>query len=347
MASRPDEPPESIILGQFDGLRNTVSRERLTTADLGKALNVDLDDAGQLRRRRGRTLVSAGDFHSLHRFGATVYGVKNSQLGIIRPNYTFEPLALASADPLSYTDVGETLFFSSASVSGKLLDTALLPWGQTGGAGGWISPVVSPTETLGEIAGQLLHAPPLATEITHYKGRIYLASRQWVWATELYLYDLVDRTRNFVPFPDDVIMLRAVEEGIFVGTLGGIYFLRGTLSTGLAQSKISDAVVVKGSAVVMPASRVYPQARDSVPAEGDAVVFLTDQGIMAGFDNGQIFNLTYTRMNFPPAQQAAALYREQDGVNQYLAVTDTGGSPSAQVRIGEYVEAEIRRFQGG
>ena len=30
-----------------------------------------------------------------------------------------------------------------------------------------------------------------------YKGRIYLAAGPVVWATELYLYDLVDKNRNY------------------------------------------------------------------------------------------------------------------------------------------------------
>lgn len=77
------------------------------------------------------------------------------------------------------------------------------------------------------------------------------------------------------------------------------------------------------------------------------MVFLTDQGVCAVFNGGQLFNLTHTNMAFPKAVRAAGLYREQDGVNQYLATADTAGTPTAQVRIGDYVEAEIVRFQGG
>ena len=347
MPEREDELPESIVLQVFEGLRNNVAPERLKPGELERALNVDIDDAGQVRRRRGRTLVSSGNYHSLKPHMGEVYGVKNGELGVIAPNYTFSSIVAVGSDPLSYTSVDDTLYFSSRSASGKIRGYTATSWGQTGGAGEWLSPVISPTETMGEVFGQMLNAPPLAEFITYYKGRIYLGSRKWIWGTELYRYDEVDRTRNFVQVTSDLTMLEAVENGIFVGAEDGIRFLSGTLSKGLKHDKISDAVPVRGSVARMPASRVYPQARDSVPAEGNAIVFLTNQGIMAGFDNGQIFNLTYTKMNFPKAVSAAGLYREQDGVNQYAVVTDTAGTPSAQVRIGDYVEAEIRRFQGG
>lgn len=348
MASRPeDELPDSIIVGQFLGLKNVVERERLQMGELRKALNVDIDDAGQARRRRGQTRVSTGSFHSLFDHCGDVYGVKDGQLGTIGTDYTFSNLATAGS-ALSYASVGDVLYYSSETDSGKIVDGANQAWGQTGGAGDWISPVISPTETLGEVAGMFLHKPPLASRITYYKGRIYLASRRWIWATELYLYDKVDRTKGFIQLAKDIVMLEAMENGIFVGTEDGIHFLGGTMSGGLKNDRISDAIVVPGSEARMPASRVYPQARDSVPAEGDAVVFLTDQGIIAGFDNGQIFNLTHTQVQFPDAASAAGLYREQDGVNQYIASADSRGDPStSKVRIGDYVSAEIVRFQGG
>ena len=43
------------------------------------------------------------------------------------------------------------------------------------------------------------------------------------------------------------------------------------------------------------------------------------------------------------AGSAAAFYRRQDGVNQYIAVTNSGGTPSANTRIGDYVDAELIR----
>jgi hypothetical protein len=52
-------------------------------------------------------------------------------------------------------------------------------------------------------------------------------------------------------------------------------------------------------------------------------------------------------MAFPAGVSAAALFRQDQGANSYIAAVDSAGGPSANARIGDYVDAEIRRFQGG
>jgi hypothetical protein len=348
MASRPDELPDSIVLGQFTGIRNTVAPERLAPGDLEAAVNVDLDDTGQLRRRRGVTQVDDASYHSLRTIAGRVVGVKDGELGTIGANYAFTGLVSVGEDPLSYTAVGETIYFSSRSASGKIVDGVAQAWGQVGGEGQWLSPVVQPTETLGAIRGKLVGAPPLATEIEHYNGRIYLANDRWLWATELYLYDLVDKTRNFIPFEDPITMVRAVNDGCYVGTTRQLFFLSGLFAQGMKRTTVMDAPVIRGSAVSVPTANVHPAARTQPVPEGDSPVFLTRDGVCLGLDGGQVYNLTRGRVVFPGAVSAAALYREDQGANSYVAVTDSAGGPAANARIGDYVDAEvIRASQGG
>ena len=342
MASQPDLP-ESILLSQFTGIRNTVSEERLQLGDLSAAVNVDIDDAGQLRRRRGYVPISAGHHHSLAEVSGRVVVVRDGTLGFLDAGLRFDPIVEVGTDPLAYTSVGTTIYYSSRSASGKIVNGQPQPWGDRDGAGQWISPVIRPTETLGAIAGRMLSAPPLATEIELYKGRIYLASGPVVWATELYLYDLVDKNRNYVLLEDDVTMLAAVGNGLYVGTARQLLFLGGVLSKGLQLQTVLDTPVLAGSMVQVPLSKVHPQARQGPVPEGDAPVFMTGAGICLGLDGGEVFNLTQGRVVFPQAQRVAALYREDQGANSYLAVADSAGGPGANARIGDYVDAEIVR----
>lgn len=347
MASRPpEELPESLVIGQLRGVKNTVTPERLMLGELEAAVNVDIDDAGQVHRRRGQTLVSAGDFHSLYKTGATCYGVKNGTLGIIRPDYTFSSIVATGADTLSYVMVADILYYSSLSTAGKVVAGVAQAWGELDGAGQWVSPVIVPTDTLGAVVGEYHHSPPRGQLITYYKGRIYIANDRTIWATMLYLYDRVDRSRNFVQLEHEITMLEAVGDGLYVGTTGGLYFLQGTLSDGLKLDHIDSAPVARGSAVWIPSTNIRPQIREDVIPEGEAIVFMTEAGICAGFDGGSVYNLTRSRVVFPGVANAAALYREQDGVSSFVAVVDSGGDPSNKARIGDFVDAEIRRFQG-
>lgn len=348
MASRPPDAPETIVVGQYAGIRNTVSRERLQPDDLAAAVNVDIDDVGQARRRRGYVKRLAGDFHSAVTIAGQVLGVRDGWLGQIFPDWTFQAVVEVGPEALSYTNVGSDIYYSSLTASGKIVGGTRFPWGMEVSPGQWLSPVITPTDTLGEIAGKMLGAPPMAQELEHYKGRIYLAAGKLLWATELFQYDHVDKTRNYIPFEDDITMVAAVTDGLYVGTTAHLFFLDGTLSEGFARSTVMAGGVIRGSRVSVPTSRVHPEARTRPTPEDDGPVFMTTRGVCAGMANGEVFNITQDRMVFPAAQRAAALYREDQGANSYLAVTDSGGTPEANARIGDYVDAQIvRASQGG
>jgi len=341
MASQP--PPESIIVGQFAGVKNTVSRERLQQGELETAINVDIDDAGQIRRRRGVTLREGSRYHSARTLAGRTFVVRSGVLGTLARDFSFTPIADVGPDYLCYTSVGETVYYASRVTSGKIVDGQARAWGMAASPGEWLSPVMRPTETLGAVAGKLLGAPPLATDIEAYKGRIYLAHKNVLWATELYLYDKVDKTKGFLQFEHDITMVRAVETGLFVGTEAQTFFLQGTWSTGLKRLIVVDSPTVRGSPATALAADVHPNAKSGNVPEGNAILFMTGEGICAGFDDGQVFNLTRGRMVFPSAVSAAALYRADQGANAYVAVADSAGGPSANARIGDYVDAEIVR----
>lgn len=342
MASRPDEPPESIVLSQFSGIRNTVDRERLGLTDLEVARNVDFDSVGQPRRRRGYELKIAGDFHSIRTIGGRVLGVKDGELGEIVSGPAFDGLGYTIGQkPLSYAQVGDVTYFASEIASGKLQGDLVSQWGLSNDAGQWVSPVVLETATLGKVSGRTLRAPPLASLIAYYRGRIYLASGRYLWATELYLYDHVERERNFIQFEHDITMIAPVDDGIYLGTTDAVYFLSGSFGQGMPRQKLMDTGAVRGSSVEVPTSE-QASAGQALP-EAMGVMFLTSSGVCVGAPGGQLVNRTRSRVVFPGITDAAALYREDQGATSYVAVTNSGGGPAANARIGDFVDAEIVR----
>lgn len=346
----PTPPPDSVEFGHFEGLKNTVTPERLKATDLWIAKNIDLDDAGQARRRRGFRRVANGSWHSIYSDSSgLVLGVKDGVLGIVQPDYSFDPLLPSvGAEYLDYIRVGNTVYFSSLSSSGKfdLVSGQVLPWGQTGGDATWLSPVVHPTPTLGPVNGRLLGRVPMANCLTYYNGRIYMGCGKLLWATELFAYDLVDKTRTFFQFEDDITMLYSVNDGVYVGTTANLFFLKGDRLP-LARNYLMDYGVIPRSAVGVPAELITPQlSQDPHSPVKNGVIFLTQSGVVAGFESGITYNLTQADVIFPAAQQAATMFRRQDGINQFVAVMNSNGDPVDNARIGDYVDAEIRRFQG-
>ena len=353
-APQPDQTqqPESVILGRFDGIRNTVKRERMGPRDLVRAINVDLDDDGQLHRRRGFTKVAAGAFSSLFQSNSNViYGVKDGDLGIVNPDYSFNILRSnvldtsgSLLDKLVYAQVGPQIYFTSAYSSGIIdTNTSIVgDWGQDQDI--WLSPVINPTATLPEIRGKLLGKPPLATSLTLYKGRLYLGQGNLVWATELYLYNYVDKTKAFLPFEGEVFWVGAVSDGIYVGTDEGVYYLNGDTFP-LKRIKVMDSAAIPGSLVVVPGELANPP---QVGLDADTPVsislgFMTTTGFCVGSEQGKCVNFTESRVFFPQARAAATGFRRQDGFNQYMVVADHGGDPKNNAAIGDYVDAQIIR----
>lgn len=342
---QPQVAPEPVILAGFKGLKNTVTSERLAGEDLERAINIDLDDAGQARRRRGYTLVAAGSYHSLFTaLSGTVYGVKNNDLGIIRADYAFTVLrAGVGPQPIAYVQVGEDIYFSSATTSGVIHpDATVTAWGALTSPGVWHSPVINPTATLPEIAGKLLGAPPFATALAYYNGRIYLANGRTLWATELFLYGFVDKTRTYLQFEADITMVGAVSNGLYVGTRDAVWFLSGAFDQ-MRRVIALDAGAVPRSMVSVP---VDVSTRSNEALTRASLMFMSDRGVCACQDGGIITNMTQSRVLMPAAVDAAALLRQQDGINQYVGVLTSPGAPTSTARVGDFIDAEIRRFQG-
>jgi hypothetical protein len=343
------------VLSSWDGLKNTLQPERLGPKDLVRARNVVLDDSGQPSRRRGYTLKLPGNVHSLFTsYQGTVLGVVNSELSIINPDYSHQPLAFIGTDPaagmpgLAYAQVGDLVYYVGKIDRGlvSIPGRSWGPWGDPDDL--WLSPVVNPTETLPPVAGRLLKQPPHATNITYFNGRLYLGQGRTLWATELYLYNYVDATSGYKLFEADITLLGAVSDGVYVGTKDGLWFLTGPTFAEMKRVWALDAGVIPGSMVYIPGELGNPPQvpLTAVTPIESAIMFMTAKGACIGLDGGRVTNLTETKYSFPEAVGAAALYRQQDGVNQYIARLESGGSPAQSAAIGDYLDVTIIRGSG-
>jgi len=334
---------DSVIFNEFTGLTNTVTEERLTKKQLLKGDNIDIDDVGQIRRRRGYRKLADGQFHSLYSDGTKTLVVKDGVLSRVYSDGTTVALKTGIGDErLAYVTVASDIYFCSSTVSGIVTETDMIEdWGATTSQGQWISPVVNPSDELPEIKGRLFGKPPTATSLAYLNGRIYLASDNMLWATELFLYGLVDKTRNFIQFESKITGLAHVQDGIYVGTETGVYFLTGAF-TEMRRIKVTDAAMIPGSVVYTRTDAIS----DKAPALAGVAFFLTTDGLCVGLPGGVCNNLTQARYLFPETGYMASMFRFQDGIAQYVGVLDNAGTPISRARVGDFVDAEIIRFSG-
>jgi hypothetical protein len=343
------------ILTSWDGLKNTLQPERLGDKDLVRARNVVLDDSGQPSRRRGYTLKLPGNVHSLFTsYQGVVLGVVNSELSIINPDYSHQPLTFIGTDPasgtppLAYSQVGDQVYYVGTVDRGvvNIPERSWSPWGDPTDL--WLSPVVNPTVTLPPIAGRLLKQPPNATCMSYFNGRLYLGQGPTLWATELFLYNYVDATAGYKLFEADITMIGTVTDGVYVGTREGVWFLTGPTFAEMKRQRVMDSGVVPGSMVDIPGELANPpQVPITATTQVEvSIMFMTTKGVCIAFDSGRTLNITEPKYIFPDSVSAAVMYRRQDGVNQYIAALQNGGSPMQSAAIGDYLDVTIIRGSG-
>jgi hypothetical protein len=169
-----------------------------------------------------------------------------------------------------------------------------------------------------------------------------------MWATELYLYNFVDATSGYKLFEADLTMIGTVSDGIYVGTKEGLWFLTGPTFAEMKRTRVMDSGVIPGSMVDLPGELGNPPQVPLVAMTPivSAIMFMTTKGVCIAFDSGKVTNMTETKYVFPDSVGAAALFRQQDGVNQYITTLQNGGSPIQGAAIGDYLDVTIIRGSG-
>lgn len=124
-------------IGPFLGINNRLPDFALSVRDKGDwlrdAVNVDIDNAGRIRRRAVATLVQAmSNADSLYLTSATSGYLRRGAAiyAITLPAYSETLLKVLSADaPLSWSEFNGVLYYSNGTDSGRIEGGVAYPWG--------------------------------------------------------------------------------------------------------------------------------------------------------------------------------------------------------------------------
>lgn len=129
----PVDPREGPFqFDDFRGLRNNVGANTFVPGDMVEALNIDIDDALNVHRRRGfSTSVTTAVDRSIWAHAAICLGVGSNALKLVNPDYTTKTLrsGLAAGRPLSYAVLGDRVFWSNGVETGVVQDGQNRTWG--------------------------------------------------------------------------------------------------------------------------------------------------------------------------------------------------------------------------
>lgn len=183
---------------------------------------------------------------------------------------------------------------------------------------------------------QYLDILPAGELLEYHAGRIWAAKGQFLYFTEALHYGLYNPRTSFFLFPAPITGLGAVEgSGIYV-LAGQTYFLSGNAPDAMEQTAVRSY-----GGPWQRMTKVPTTAIKGASGPGSLPVWMSDRGLHAGLAGGQVLDLTEPEVVMPRYARSAALYREEQGVKQLVAVGR--GGADASLAMGDSVVAEIRR----
>ena len=304
---------DTVAIGPFLGMNNRLPDTKLSTADgafLRNAVNVDLDNAGTLRRRAGAVRHLSGTAcHSLWSDGEHLYHADQSDLYCDGRSIF---AGLAPGMPLSYC----------ATPRGPACSNGVGIW--------WLAPSgLTAFSDEARAAARFdrlpLPAMPAGQIVRHHSGRLLVARGALLYYSEPFALHLNDPARGYIPFPAPITVVEPCGAGFFVCADKTYYF-----AGDIAQAEVRE---------VLPHGAVA-HTGTSVPNAPD-VWWWCERGMVRGTPDGQA---TYAQDKHVAVETAAAgamLHREQNGVQQLLAsMFNTRQSVAAATT---YMDAEIVR----
>ena len=274
----------------FKGIDNIHRPEELPLDKQVKARNVYVNDRGKYCRRPGRTLRLSGNIHSLFPVGDYLYCVRNGNLVYVDRAYNATILK-TGMDETSFSVIGTRIAFSDNVTIGYIKDLVAYDF----------------SDVTEEFKVKVFPSSLLRT----YRGRMYLVKDNVLWFTDAGNYGRIDTRKGFIMFPEDVAMVEAVDDGIYVSS-DRTYFLSGTSPDKFVQEVVDYGKAVKGT------SAVFDAVKMGSGNTGKIAVWLSDRGISMGMAGGKVMNPLEGSYQVPSCTEGAGFINTVDGL-YYIA----------------------------
>ena len=170
----------------------------------------------------------------------------------------------------------------------------------------------------------LCSPPPYMTNLCYAFGRIWGSSGDIVYYSEPFQPGWFRLTSNKYEFEDEVTMIAKVPTGLFIGMRKKTRFLEGTIPE---EMKLMDAGPGSISGTLAYCNNLPELGWTLGTAEkdfADVPVWLTEEGVVVGSPSGKFFNVTKNKLKMGIPERGASLYRNMEGVIQYLTSFKTG-----------------------
>lgn len=307
-----------------------LSGEQGTTL-LSTATDIDITRDGKIRRRKGWSLESSGDYHSLWQNSSVTFVVKNQVLGTLDSSLSFTPLVAASERPFVYADTGPEVYLSD-NQSVYRWDGELTRLDQEGRYDFARSDL-----DLADDATRY-NSPPPGHVYTWMFGRLWVGTATAIFYSRAYRPGQFDLTKDFLEIPE-ATLIQPTEDGYYLGTQTDVLYVSGGDPKKPSQTiTASPYPAILGTAAIVERNLFDPSVKT-----GKAVIWDSLGGKMLGLPGGNVEALTFKRHALGDISGGAAFLRESNGNTHHVSALKNRNSDSSNMRASDVATAEIVR----
>jgi hypothetical protein len=277
------------------GLNTRTDPVRLQPGELAIATNVVINEQGRIDRRTGYSSLLRTGTHSLFSAGNYLLGAVDGNLCVIEANGATTTLRSGIQGTVRYCRLGDTVYYVTPTQTGKVTARVHSAWT----AGTYVGPETD----------RQFYNPPAGQAIEIHSSRIYIAAGSVVWYSEPFAYDWFELRVGFMMFPERVTGLVSVVDGLWVLTLRDAYFVAG-MNPGQdsALRRMPGAGAAEGTMIKVPGDRMLSGENSLESA------MWCGKAIFAGGPEGQLLNISGSKLVLPAAQTGAAYYHNDRAV---------------------------------
>jgi hypothetical protein len=270
--SRNDQGSVRFLFGGLNNrIKGTQSPSKGVAVELTAAQNVTITDSYGIKSRPGFG-SALRDFDSAH----SVWSDGDTFLLFVGDEYVYRYSDGSFSAIFALSDGSKRVFyeqFGSVVVFSDGEDIATLENSE------------STASTIDDPDQDFKSAFPAARHLKEFNGRLYGAtSAGLIWSDTYHL--AIDRRNFLLPLGGDIKMVAPVKGGIFVSGNGKTLFLAGTGPEDFVSRTVLRQATIDGAYCQTDAAYLSDEL------SGTAVVFVTKEGVFAGTDDGQIFEIT-------------------------------------------------------
>lgn len=289
------------------------STRKLTYRAMVDCRNIDIDNQGSGKLRKGETLLVAGNFRCGWGDGKQAYMMRGSDLCSFNgASVTVLRSGLSSTKDMVF-EPGITMYRGGSTTYNVVCFTNSEVYGMI--SEGRVVTCVASNE-------EFKFAMPPGQCLCEGGGRMYVAVGPNIIASEPYDMETRDERYDTIPFDKTVTMMRKADTSIYVSTLERVYWHPTVDLTQKDMTQVQKhyAPAIPGLSLRVPAEKL------GLKESGHCAVWVSEEGLCIGNDSGQVTNVSADRVSWGVGKHQALMLREQNGLTHFVITMKDPGA---------------------